>query len=216
MKIGTDGVLLGAWAGTKKPKEVLDIGAGTGLISLMLAQRFPNTQIQAVELDREAYTEAKENVLQSKFNNRIQVRQGDFRTIEFDQHFDLIASNPPFFHQALKSPTQGRNLARHTDTLPLDVLIRKASELLDDNGSLCIIIPKDRENDAMQVANEIGLRPQRLTNVRGRADLPVKRSLMELSRKEGKLITTELVVEVERHVYTEEYKTLTKDFYLNM
>ena len=216
MKIGTDGVLLGAWAHKRNPKHVLDVGTGTGLVALMLAQRFPEAQIQAVEIDESAFEEASLNFRNSNFAARLHPHYADFRSFQSETRFDLIVSNPPFFDKALKSPKDNRNLARHTDSLSLRSLIENAQSLLTENGVLALVIPFDREEEVVKSGRSVGLEPLRKLRVKGRADLPIKRSLIELQGNATNCQSEELIVEVERHKYTADYTTLTRAFYLNM
>ncbi len=216
MKIGTDGVLLGAWATGDSPRSILDIGSGTGLIALMLAQRFPNALIHAVEIDQNAYLEAQLNVKNSVFQDRIKVHHADFKTYKTDTKYDLIVSNPPYFHQSLKSLHDNRNLARHTDSLSLRELLVRAEQMLSNHGVLALILPNEQERDAVSIGEEIGLRPREIVHVKGRVELPVKRCMIALDRSSAEVEKGELVVEVERHKYTAEYVDLTKDFYLHM
>ena len=157
MKVGTDALLLGSWAGTDAGQPVtriLDIGTGSGVLALMLAQRFPNAAVDAVELEPEAARQAAENAARSPFSNRIQVHQ---RAIQgWSEETDLIVCNPPFFHNHPKSQDRKRNLARHDDTLPLRVLFATASACLREEGSFDLVFPEDRAQEVAVEAQKNG------------------------------------------------------------
>ena len=160
MKVGTDALLLGAWAGTtskeagQSVRRILDIGTGSGVLALMLAQRFPQAEIDAVELEPEAAHQATENAAQSPFSNRIKVHQ---RAIQgWSQEADLIVCNPPFFHDHPKSQDRKRNLARHDDTLPLRVLFSTSSACLSAQGSFDLVFPEDRAQEVVKEAQRHG------------------------------------------------------------
>lgn len=218
MKVGTDGVLLGAWADADNPLTILDVGTGTGLIALMLAQRFPSAQVDAIDMDRSAYEQAAENVTDSPFFNQIQVFYSsfqDFSELYKDKRYDLIVSNPPFFNDSLKSPDPSRTLARHTDTLPLPVLLKLATALLNESGILSLILPFDTADDLLDEALAVGLKLVRRTDI-----IPViggkpKRSLLTFAQtSSASPVLEQLTIELARHVYTEEFRRLTADFYL--
>lgn len=216
MKIGTDGVLIGAWAGEYQPRNILDVGTGTGLIALMLAQRFPESHITGIELDEIAAEEAQFNFDRSPFNPRLKLLCGDVTNQVFGQRFDLIVSNPPYFENALKAPDNQRASARQTHNLPFEELVRIAAENLSENGRFSVIVPVDASQRISELAHSQGLHCRRLVQVRGRSDRPVIRSMMEFQKEKGTRIENELIIEVGRHEYTSDYIKLTRDFYLNM
>lgn len=216
MKVGTDGVLLGAWADVSSSKKVLDIGTGTGLISLMIAQRNETSSITAIDIDNAAITQAIENVSASPWKERINVINQDICIYQSLERFDTIITNPPFFVNSLKCPDEQRNTARHTDTLPIQTLFKKGAELLTDEGKFSIIIPYSLSAEVIRAAEGEGLYPSRHTSVTTRPGLPPKRSLLEFKKIKGKCIENNLIIELERHVYTDEYIALTKAFYLKM
>ena len=216
MKVGTDGVLLGAWTDLSHSRRILDIGTGTGLIALMLAQRCMDARITAIDLDSAAVEQAQENIQASPWKDRIEALQQDICTYHPNGTFDTIVSNPPYFIDSLKCPDGQRNTARHTDTLDADRLIGKASELLTSDGRFSIILPAEQTEDLIRVAGEKGLHPSRQTWVITRPGLSPKRILMEFRKTPVTLQPDELVVELERHVYSEEYIALTQEFYLKM
>ena len=216
MKVGTDGVLLGAWTDLSHSRRILDIGTGTGLIALMLAQRCMDARITAIDLDSAAVEQAQENIQASPWKDRIEALQQDICTYHPNGTFDTIVSNPPYFIDSLKCPDGQRSTARHTDTLDADRLIGKVSELLTSDGRFSIILPAEQTEDLIRVAGEKGLHPSRQTWVITRPGLSPKRILMEFRKIPVTLQPDELVIELERHVYSEEYIALTQEFYLKM
>ena len=216
MKVGTDGVLLGAWTDVSHSYRLLDIGTGTGLIALMLAQRCPKASITAIDIDAEAVEQARENVLLSPWSDRVEVALQDICKYLTDKHFDTIVSNPPYFIDSLKCPDSQRNTARHTDTLDAGRLLASVAQLLTDEGRFSIILPAEQTDLLIQTARTKGLYPSRHTAVITRPGLSPKRVLMEFQKTEKTFQTDELVIELERHVYSEDYIALTKEFYLKM
>lgn len=220
MKIGTDGVLLGAWAAVEqRPFAILDIGTGTGIIALMLAQRSHAEVVDALEIDDDAYEQAVENFEASPWGDRLFCYHAGF--MEFveemeDEEYDLIISNPPFYSEDYKSDNQQRDVARFTDALPFEHLLYGTSKLLATNGKAAFIIPYREEANFLGIASQVGLFANRITHVKGTPDSKIKRSLIELSFVEGAIKTNELIIETARHQYTDEYIALTKAFYLKM
>ncbi len=217
MKVGMDGVLLGAWANASGAERMLDIGAGTGLIALMLAQKNALAQIDAIEIDRDACEEAIFNVQQSKWSDRINLFCSSFQVFaaETEKKYDLIVSNPPFFSNGVKAPAETRAQARHSDTLPLDVLISGAANLLQENGKIALILPVEMLQEIENLAKSNALFLSRLCRVKPNPVKPDFRILVELSKKQIALQEENLVIEFEtHHDYTPKYKELTKDFYL--
>lgn len=220
MKIGTDGVLLGAWSPVEnRPASVLDIGAGTGLISLMLAQRSQAQTIDAVEIDPDAYVECTDNFENSPWADRLFCYFASFE--EFveemtDQKYDLIVSNPPFYTSDYKTETTARNKARFEESLPFETLLDGVSQLLSSDGIFCVILPFSQEETFVTKANQHNLFAKKITRVKGNATSPIKRSLMAFSAENITPSIDELVIENQRNVYTQNYINLTKDFYLKM
>lgn len=219
MKVGTDGVLLGAWVNIEGCSHVLDIGTGTGLISLMIAQRSQKAIIDAIDIDHDCLEQALQNVADSPFAQRISVQKSSFQ--EFvqcaDLKYDLIVSNPPFFRNALKSPNQNRNFARHDNTLSFTHIIAQSSALLNDKGRLAIILPHDCKQQILEEAPKANLSASRITNVFPLPHKPAKRILIELIKDESTSVCIEdnLIIELTRHQYSEDFKKLTHDFYLD-
>ena len=218
MKIGTDGVLIGAWSSAPDPKKILDVGCGTGLIALQLAQRFSSSRIKAIDIDEGACKAAQMNFRNSPWSERLEVVKGDFSDPSsiVDADFDLIVSNPPYFHGA-ETLEDARTLARNSNHLPLQLLIQSSYRLLKADGLFSLILPSDRFSEVQKVALEIGFKIRRYCLVKGRSDLPVKRAMLELQKTTTAIVSEreELVIEIERHLYTEEYRHLTAPFYLN-
>ena len=216
MKVGTDGVLLGAWANLYNGNTILDIGSGTGLISLMLAQRFPEAIIDAVELDESAYQQTKENFSNSKFENRLTITQTPIQQFDSKTKYNLIVSNPPFFVNNERVELDARKTARQQETLTFEDLLAKTKDLLAENGVASFIIPFDLEENFLAIAKNLNLLPKRIVHIKGNEEAPFKRSIIELSFKLEETIYSTLIIEVGRHQYTEDYINLTKDFYLKM
>ncbi len=219
MKIGTDGVLLGAWTSVKhNPFSILDIGSGTGILSLMIAQRSYAEQIEAIEIDDDAYEQCSENFENSPWNDRLFCYHASLLEFveEVEDAFDLIICNPPFYYEDYKTENKSRDLARFNDAMPFKHIIYAVAHLLAEDGLFSIVIPKKEEDDFVALANTIGLFPQRILHVRGNPDADVKRSLIEFSYTQKEVETSELIIETERHNYTKVYINLTKDFYLKM
>lgn len=214
MKVGTDGCLLGAWADAESPKRILDIGAGTGLISLMLAQRFPQAHIEGVEIEKECANQALENVNSSPWSERIVVQHSSIQSFEPEMPFDFIVSNPPFFTKAFAAPDAKRHTARHDDTLPAQELIHHATRLLSKNGVFCLIIPSDRLAEFNTIAREIGFFLTEKVSVKPTPNKPPKRYLLKYRPIECLLSETEMVVEESRGVYSAAFTKLLQDFYL--
>ncbi|MFD2726095.1 tRNA1(Val) (adenine(37)-N6)-methyltransferase [Hyunsoonleella rubra] len=219
MKIGTDAVLLGAWTSIEKqPFSILDIGAGTGILALMLAQRSIAQVIDALEIDSDAYEQCVENFEQSPWGDRLFCYHASLEefTNEIDDKYDLIVSNPPFYLEGYKTRNEKRDLARFQDAMPFEHLLESVSELLSENGKFCVIVPFEEEDRFIQLAKTTRLFPSRILNVKGNATSNFKRSLMEFSFQKTTISNNTLIIETERHQYTEDYINLTKDFYLKM
>ena len=220
MKVGTDGVLLGAWAGVEhEASKALDIGTGTGLIALQLAQRFKGLELTAVEWDAEAAFQAKVNASNSLFTQRITVVEADV-LLWYHQHrgcFDAVVTNPPYFDESPLTEYNARHIARQSVYLPLEALIHAAAFVLRDGGSLSIIIPFERAEALRVIAKNQGFQLRRYCLVKGRKETQVRRVLFDWVKTEKALVVIreELVLEIDRNLYTEEYRALTAPFYLN-
>jgi tRNA1Val (adenine37-N6)-methyltransferase len=219
MKIGTDGVLLGAWVSLeKKPQSILDIGAGTGIISLQLAQRCFAETLEAIEIDEEAFEQCVLNFENSPWGDRLFCFHASAQEFaaEMEEEYDLIISNPPFYSDTYKSEDNQRNTARFTDTLPFKDLVIFAYQFLSEKGIFALILPRKEEENFIALASEVGLFPKRICRVKGNLTSEVKRSLLEFTFEKIEIIKEELTLEISRHVYTEYYKKLVNDFYLKM
>jgi tRNA1Val (adenine37-N6)-methyltransferase len=220
MKIGTDGVLLGAWTPLiNNPYNVLDIGAGTGILSLMLAQRSNAEQIDAIEIDEDAYEQCVENFEASPWGDKLFCFHAglDEFVEEPEDEYDLIVSNPPFYTEDFKTDNEARDLARFADAMPFEDLIEAAALLLSENGIFSVIIPYKEEASFIALAEEYELYPLKITRVKGTPTSEIKRSLLAFGRtKPTEFPIDELIIETARHIYTPEYIALTKDFYLKM
>lgn len=217
MKVGTDGVLLGAWASVNGVKSVLDVGTGTGVIAIMLAQR-STAQIMGIEIEKNAAEEADFNSQNSPFSKRISIKNLPFQELaETTQNtFDLIISNPPFFINNTKTPNPSRTIARHNDLLPLMDLVNGNVKLLEENGKLALILPVNEAEKFIKIAKNQGLHLVRLTEVKSNQQKNAHRYLMEFSKKLSALKEDCLTIYNESgNDYSRTYKILTCDFYLN-
>ncbi len=218
MKIGTDGVLLGAWISLEnKPQTILDIGAGTGLIALQLAQRSNAQTIDAVEIDDEAYEQCTSNFEESPWADRLFCYHASIQEYasEIDETYDLIISNPPFYSEDYKTENDARDLARFTEALPFQHLIVCAAHLLSETGVFALILPKKEEENFIKLAAENNLYPNRICHVQGSSSSEVKRSLLAFSRERVRPTMETLIIETARHQYTNEYKNIVSPFYLD-
>ncbi|EGV42123.1 methyltransferase domain-containing protein [Bizionia argentinensis JUB59] len=228
MKIGTDAVLLGAWTSLSfNPFSILDIGTGTGILSLMLAQRSNAEIIDALEIDDAAYEQCVDNFELSAWADRLFCYHASLEefTDEIEEQYDLIISNPPFYIPSLPSASRikdgkklesSRETARFQDAMPFEHLIKSVSKLLSEIGEFSVIIPFQEEETFINLAASYALFPSRLTHVQGNPKSEIKRSLITFTRNHTEVKKSHLIIETERHKYTDDYVTLTKDFYLKM
>lgn len=220
MKIGTDSVLLGSWCPIENnPFSVLDIGAGTGVLSLMLAQRSHAEQIDALEIDEDTYEQCVENFEASPWSDRLFCFHAGLDEFieEPEDEYDIIISNPPFYSEDYKTDNSQRDLARFQDAMPFEELVEAADLLLSENGIFAVIIPFKEEERFIDLCVEVELFPVKVTRVKGSHTTPIVRSLLAFKRYElSVLAADELVIEINRHEYTDDYINLTKDFYLKM
>ena len=222
MKIGTDAVLLGAWVFLENEIDsILDVGSGTGIIALMLAQRSFALTIDAVEIDNDAYEQTVTNFENSNWGDRLYCYHSSFQNFadeiaEEDETYDLIISNPPFYTDEFESKNDARNKARFTTSLSFNELLKGVSKILSKKGKFAVIIPFKEEQGFVKLAKENNLFLNRVCHVKGNPSSAFKRSLLEFSFEDKKLIKENLTIEIKRHQYTDEYINLTKDFYLKM
>ncbi|MBA3680453.1 MAG: methyltransferase [Bacteroidetes bacterium] len=218
MKVGTDAVLLGAWVFPNGSKTILDIGTGTGVISLMLAQK-SEAKITAIDIDKESTEQAKVNVAESIYNNKVEVKNISIQHLakESDQKFDMIVTNPPYFIDSFKGVEITRAIARHADALPFEELIDSVKKLLDTKGKFCLILPKNEAAIFRKLAEAQGLYLSKLLRIRTKPEKESeKRHLMQFEFKETEFSESTLVLEEnESRNYTQAYKEFTKDYYLN-
>ncbi len=222
MKVGTDAVLLGAWCSLETcPDTILDVGSGTGLVSLMLAQRSDAETIDAVEIDPNAYEQSVANFEKSDWSDRLFCYHSSFQDFseemkEEDEEYDLIISNPPFYNDNFETNDTSRNTARFTSALSFKELLESTSKILSDSGVFTIIIPFKEQTVFVSLAAKYRLFLNRVCSVRGTENSEIKRSMLEFSFYQKEVEETTLVIEKARHKYTHEYINLTKDFYLKM
>jgi tRNA1Val (adenine37-N6)-methyltransferase len=219
MKVGTDAVLLGAWSALDHmPNTILDIGSGTGILALIMAQRSTAELIDALEIDSDAYEQCVHNFETSDWGDRLFCYHASLDEFvdEIEDTYDLIISNPPFYTDHFKSRNEARNKARFEDALPFEELLTSASKLLSVTGQLNVIIPFSEEINFISLAKNVDLYPIRILRVRGQEESPVKRSLISFTFQENKIKVSELTIEITRHHYTNDYINLTKDFYLKL
>lgn len=216
MKVGTDAVLLGSWVNTSNAKTILDIGTGTGIIALMLAQK-SDAAIDAIDIDKNAFVQASENIAGCKWHERIQIHHISLQqySTECSYKYDLIVSNPPYFVDSSKALEESRTNARHTDQLPFAELLNGVLNLLNPTGSFYVILPTKESQVFRDMAEEQNLFLTKLTRVITLADRPEKRLLMQFEFTKKTVEENSITIEKdERHSYTDEYKELTKDYYL--
>lgn len=216
MKVGTDAVLLGAWVNATTSKYILDIGTGTGIIALMLAQK-STAMIDAIDIDTNACQQATENIADCKWKDRIHIHQISIQQYasECDRKYDLIVSNPPYFVDSSKASEESRTNARHTDQLPFEDLLNGVLKLLSPNGKFYVILPTKESQLFREMAEANNLYLHKVTRVITRADKPEKRLLMKFKFNKRTVEEDSITIEKdERHSYTDEYKELTKDYYI--
>jgi tRNA1Val (adenine37-N6)-methyltransferase len=222
MKVGTDGVLLGAWTSIENPTTILDVGTGTGLIAMMMAQRFPNAKVVGMEIDENACLDAALNFESSKFSHQLELVQNSLFEFQPSTTFDLVVCNPPYFTNGLANPDEQRAVARHLGNQVLESWLDAIHGLMGKKATMALILPIEYEHQVHEWSNKSGLFIARLTRVRGRAELPFKRVLFELVKGEYEAEPAEapqskvaiLTLETTRNNRTSAYQQLTKDFYL--
>lgn len=219
MKVGTDGILLGAWAPVQNVSKILDIGTGSGLLALMLAQRTNDSvKIDAVEIDEAAAKQAKDNVDASAWSERIHIYQADIRewAQNINDRYDLIVSNPPYFQQGLPCSSSSRSGARYTITLNHNELLSRAMDLLTDAGFLCVVLPESTGRDFMEQASKLGWYIHYRMDISETETRLPHRVLIALSRQPGELFDERLVIRDTDRQYSNAFCSLTSEFYLFM
>ena len=223
MKVGTDGVLLGAWAPISNFKfqisnfRILDVGTGSGLIARMMMQRCPEAEVEGIDIDEFAVEQARENGVRA-FQARLQEwKIANSQQLTANSQYDLIVSNPPYFQNSLKNPDKGRQTARHTDTLSYEDLIHHSARLLKEDGQLALILPAESEEDIREIAARYSLYCSRITRVYSKEIKPARRVLLLFERAQStahRAQTDSLILEDEKGGRSAAYRELAKDFYL--
>ena len=216
MKVGTDGTLLGAWANEPvEPCRILDIGTGTGLVALMMAQRYPQSQVIGIDIDRDAAIQAQENVDASPFSDRVKIINADAVKIEDKEGFDAIVCNPPYFVDSLTCPQDQRTLARHTITLTYEQLMQTAYKLLKNDGMFSIVVPTEN-NDAIESASALaGFMISRICMIKTTPNKLPKRQLIEFRKNRiDRIDFCEEILEIFPNQRSDWYYELTRDFYI--
>lgn len=214
MKVGTDAVLLAAWARVEDAAHILDVGTGTGLIAIMCAQRNATAQIDAIEIDEGAAQDARDNFLQSPWSDRLKLHEGDYLKIVSEKKFDLIISNPPYFSQSLRAANPSRNAARHDDSLPMEPFLKQTKRLLEPGGIVALVLPTGAFERWTESAAVLGMHVVRACHVFTSADKQATRVLLELqfgTATEPEIQS--LLIQDRNGEKSEAYKTLTTAFY---
>ena len=220
MKVGTDGVLLGAWARLNNPSgQVLDIGSGTGIVSLMLAQRYANCFVEAIEIEPIAFEVCVKNFENSPWLDSLFCYHASLKEFlkEVDDQFDLVVCNPPFYSGKIQAMVSPRDLARKQAAMPLLELLFSVSRLLTNDGNFCVVLPKNQENILTQLGLNFGLYIHEICDIQGNPDAAISRILVLM--KKTKCITlkkSSLIIEYQRGEWTNDYINLTKDFYIGL
>lgn len=218
IKIGTDAVLLGAWVDVANTNNILDIGCGCGVISLMLAQRC-DAQITGIDIDKDSILEAENNRKQSPWTERISFQQIGLQSYVTEDKwhtYDCIVSNPPYFEQSLQSPYPKRNIGKHNVELNLDDLINCVSKLLHPTGKFCCILPANVAKKTENLCNEKGLYLSKLCHIQAFPHKPPNRTLFCFKKEKTTYITEYMSIRNIPNEYSTAYRQLTKDYYINM
>lgn len=216
MKVGTDGCLLGAWTDISNCRNVLDVGCGSGLIAIMMAQRC-NARITGLEIDSEAAMQAAENVAQTPWKERIEIVNCNALSFAPQEQYDVIVSNPPFFSNSIRNKETKRAMARHDDTLPCAQFMDFAKRTLTDNGHLSVVIPSDQTEAWCNEAIFKGLSARRISYVRTLPHKPIKRALIEFVKGAYPVpCTDKIIIENRPGEYSDDIKKLLGDFYMNL
>lgn len=216
MKVNSDGMLLGAWSDVSQAIRILDIGTGTGIIALMLAQRTQNSIIDGIEIDLESAEEAQVNFKTSMWRERLNCIHGSIQEYSSGSKwkYDLIVSNPPFFSGGTFSANENKNNVRHTIKLSHGDLLIGVSRLLSQKGRFDLVLPYMEGERFIDLSQRYNLFPIKVTEMRPKLEKPIERLLISLTKEKTSVIRDELIMYADTDVYTDEYKNLTKDFYL--
>lgn len=214
MKVGADGVLLGAWAKHPDPKNILDVGSGSGLLSLMLAQKYPQASITGIDINALACRQSEINFKNSPFTNHFNVQQISFQDFKEEFKFDLIVANLPFYQKSVEITDLARAQARLEEFLPLEVFFSKAINVLSKKGAIQIIYPHSALEKINILLQKLGLFINRICKVKGTPEAPIKRLLLDISYSTSEMVESELILESSRNIRTHDYQELTKAYYL--
>ena len=214
MKVSTDSALLACWCSVKDRRNILDVGCGCGVISLILANRNIDSTITLIDIDENSVIQSNENIKNTDINNRAKAFLCNYREFRPEKQFNLIISNPPFYTEETFSPDETRNNARHTSSLSFSDLSKKTSEIITDDGVFCVIIPSAEAGNFISSAALHGLYLNRRTDVHTTAKKPCKRTMMEFSKTPSQTAYSKLYIRNDKNDFSEEYKRLTGDFYL--
>lgn len=215
MKVGTDGVLLGAWARVTNAHRILDVGTGNGVIALLCAQRNASAEITGIEIIPGAAEDALENFSISPWSDRLKLIEGDFLTTDFTPGFDVIISNPPFFTRSIPAVDPGRRAARHDDALPAEKFFGRCAELLEEKGRVIVIFPKNTLKRWIKAADQWDLHPVRVCHVFTLPQKDSTRVMVEFARHPAhETFMESILIENRPGEYSEPYKKLLRDFYL--
>lgn len=228
MRVGVDSITLGCWMDVSQCRRILDVGTGCGILALMCAQRNPEAEIDAIDIDEASVSEASANFKSSPWSHRLTALQADFMTdpdsetyiYNKERKYDLIISNPPYFDSGVTDPATPREKARHQQEFSPLSLITRGVDMLTDTGRIAMIIPRDRRDEVIECARQSGMMEARAAEVYGHKDAVCKRMLLELKKVTpnvcaDNILMQKIVIEKERNVPTDEFKSLCRDFYLN-
>ncbi len=214
MKVSTDACVLGAYADVSECKRILDIGTGTGLLTMMIAQRNQGVLVDAVEIDEGAYNQAVENIGDSIFRERINVFNSTIQQFQTDNLYDLIVSNPPFYQNHLQSNKSQKNLAHHTISLSFEDLMASVNKFLQPNGTFVVLLPMYETSCLMEIAAQFQLFPQKQLQIRHRQNSKILRIITTFGYSEKQTLVEELIIKNPDETYTQDFKELLREFYL--
>lgn len=216
MKVNTDGCLLGGWASSTSPKKILDIGAGSGVIALMLAQKYPEAQVEGVEIEAVCAAQCTSNFARSPFADRLKCHNIAIQHVKTNARYDLIVSNPPYFLNDTPSAEKTRHQARHQIGLSLDELFRAVAQLLAQNGTFCVILPYHLRQHAIDFASPNGLVLNEEVTLKPLPEKQPNRALLSFSFQSGTLKSDAIAIETKRGQYSPRVTTWLKPYYLNL
>jgi tRNA1Val (adenine37-N6)-methyltransferase len=216
MKVSTDACLFGAWVSLlETDKNALDIGCGTGLLSCMIAQKQQGIFIDSIEIDEQAFTQAKNNLSESPFSKQVAIHHTSLQDYQTNAEYDLIFSNPPYFEQDLPSPDQFTNIAKHSTELTLETLFFHAQKLLKNSGRFCLVIPSKRWNDVIALAEKFGMRISKKVEIHHAPNKPCNLLLIEILNQKCTMQTAVFFIKDQNGNDSDQMKKLLQDYYLN-